>query len=463
MLHNILLIDDDAAFRASMSTFLSDEGFIVRSVASGEEGIALIRQKITAFSLALVDFHMPDMDGPETIRRIKEFDSNIPIFAFSGDDSVEAHNSSLESGAVFFIEKDIADAKLLGILHRSCREIERRIKPISISTHSENQKIIETIAMVGVSEAMAEVTRLVQKFGPSNDTVLIRGENGTGKEKIARAIHQFSPRRNKAFIAVNCAAIPENLIESELFGHEKGAFTGAMKNRKGHFEAADGGTIFLDEIGDMPRALQATLLRVLQEKTIVPVGSTETKKIDFRLIAATNAPLESLIARKSFREDLFFRLNVLPINIRPLRERPEDILVLAQAFLKQANVENNDNKILSEEMLVELKKLHWPGNVRELEHCIKFLAKLSNDKNLDVALLKTRGPLVSSNRQKADLITTRFNKQSDEKKSVLRALEEGGSIAGAARMLDISRSTVREKMKKHGIEMKRTTDEEVVL
>ncbi|MBL7545525.1 MAG: sigma-54-dependent Fis family transcriptional regulator [Bdellovibrionaceae bacterium] len=453
MKHTILLVDNDPAFRGTMAAFLEDEGFLVRPVASGDEGIALIRQKLISFSLALVDYHMPEIQGPETIRKLKELEPSLTVLALSGDDSIDAHNNSLNSGAVFFVEKDIGEAKFLGILHRACREVERRVKPVLVSTHSENQKLILSVGMIGVSESMAEVARLIQKFGPANDSVLIRGENGTGKEKVARAIHDHSARSKMPFIAVNCAAIPENLIESELFGHEKGAFTGAARSRKGHFEAASGGTIFLDEIGEMPKHLQATLLRVLQEKTITPVGSNETKKIDFRLISATNAPLEKLIVEKSFREDLFFRLNVLPIHIKPLRDRPEDIPALAQAFLERANAESGQNKILLESTAEELKKLSWPGNVRELEHCIRFLVNLSSEKHLDADLLKTRRDSLNTKIKPVDLETLKITQMNSEKSIVVKALEKSGSISGAARELGISRSTVRDKMKKHGIEI----------
>ncbi len=455
MKHNVLLIDDDIAFRETMSTFLSDEGFFVRAVSSGEDGIATVRQHLIPFSLALVDYHMPDLNGPETIRRLREIDSDLMIFAFSGDDSTYAYRQSLDSGAVFFIEKDMSDGKLLGLLHRSCIEIERKIKPVIISNHSENGKLIESIGMIGVSEAMAEVARLVIRFSQTSDSVLIRGENGTGKEKVAKAIHRLSARKDRPFIAVNCAAIPENLIESELFGHEKGAFTGAMKSRKGHFESANGGTIFLDEIGDMPKHLQASLLRVLQEKTITPVGSTESRKIDFRLISATNASLEKLISEKQFREDLFFRLNVLPITIKPLRERPEDIPILASAFLAKANQEMGQNKILLESLSEELKKLPWQGNVRELEHCIRFLANLSTGIYLDSNLIKPKKKNEARIDGLSDLNSLKAGHMSDEKKIVIKALEEGGTIAAAARKLNISRSTVREKLKKYGIEFKK--------
>lgn len=364
---------------------------------------------------------------------------------------------------MFFVEKDIAEAKFLGILHRACREVEKRTKPVVIAPHSENQKLIASVDMVGVSESMAEVARLILKFAPSNDSVLIRGENGTGKEKVARAIHNHSPRKNKPFIPVNCAAIPESLIESELFGHEKGAFTGAARSRKGHFESAHGGTIFLDEIGDMPKHLQTTLLRVLQEKSITPVGSTENRPVDFRLIAATNVPLENLIAEKKFREDLFFRLNVLPITIKPLREHPEDIPVLAQAFLQKANLEAADNKILLASTADELKKLSWPGNVRELEHCIRFLVNLSQGQYLDASLLKERQDTSLKKRKPMDLVTLRIDQMANEKSIVQKALEEGGNIAAASRILNISRSTVRDKMKKYGIEFKPSQNGEIEL
>lgn len=462
MNHNILLIDDDRSFRDSMSLFLKDEGFNVRAVANGDEAVALARQQIIPFSIALVDYHMPETSGIETIKGLRDADSKLQIFAFSGDDSVTAHNNSLESGAAFFIDKTISEAKLLGLLHRACKEVESKTKPITISSHSENQKLIESIGMIGVSESMADIAKLIHKIGPTNETVLIRGEHGTGKEKIAKAIHNHSVRKNQPYIAVNCAAIAPNLIESELFGHEKGAYTGAIKNRKGYFEAAHGGTIFLDEIGDLPKHLQATLLRVLQEKTVTPVGSNESKKIDFRLIAATNAPLEKLMAEKLFREDLFFRLNVFSINIKPLRERLEDIPILAQFFVDALNKDQTDKKTLLESTVEKLKKYSWTGNVRELEHFIHVLYQLSESKIIDDSPLdkKQKSP---AKLPAKDLQTVKANQMNDEKFLVLKVLEEAGSISGAARALNISRSTVREKMKKYGIQFNNNEPEGVTL
>ncbi len=325
MKHNILLIDDDPALRETMSGFLSDEGFYVKAVSSGAEGVALIRQQTIPFSLGFIDFHMPDMNGVEVIKQIRNYNSELSLLAFSGDDSIQVHNDTLDSGAIFFVPKETADEKLLGIVHRICKEVERKTKPLILSDESENCKLIQRVGMAGGSKQLAEVAKCILKIGPRAESVLIRGENGTGKEMIARAIHDHSPRRLQPFIAINCGAISENLIESELFGHEKGAFTGANEFKAGKFQAAHGGTIFLDEIGDMSLNLQVKLLRVIQEREITPVGSNNTKKIDVRIITATNAPLEDFIEQKLFREDLFYRINVLPITIPPLRERPEDI------------------------------------------------------------------------------------------------------------------------------------------
>lgn len=462
MKHHILLIDDDLAFRRSMSGFLKDEGFLVTDTDSGDEAIALTRQGVSQFSIALVDYHMPVLSGLETIKSLKLIDPNLIIFAFSGDDSVETYNSALESGAVFFIEKDIPNAKLLGLLHRACSDVEKRTKLVSVGDHTENQKLIEKIGMIGVSDSMAEVAKYILKFAPLTETVLIRGENGTGKEKVARALHVNSARSKQSFIAVNCAAIPENLIESELFGYEKGAFTGAMKNRIGHIEAAQGGTLFLDEIGDFPFHLQAKLLRVLQEKQITPVGSTESKKIDFRLITATNVNLEQAVQDGKFREDLYFRLNVLPINIPPLRDRPEDIAALAVHFLRKENLDTNQDKKLLSSSVDILKNLKWQGNVRELEHAIKHMVTMSSDDHLDVELLLKYKKM---NRQKMEspqtLVGFKSHVQVDEKNLVKKALESGGNVSAASRILNVSRPTLRAKMKKYQLFFEKITTGEV--
>lgn len=449
MRHNILLVDDDRTFLESMSLFLKNEGFHVYPLTNGDEAIALIRQGIISFSVALIDYHMPESSGPETIRSLRSMTSKLNIFAFSGDDSNFAYNNSLDSGATFFIEKTISDQKLIGLLLKACKEVESLLNPVVIVDQCENQKLIASIGMIGISNEMANIAKLIKKMAPTNETVLIRGEHGTGKEKIAKAVHQHSSRKDAPFIAVNCAAIAPNLIESELFGHEKGSYTGAMKSRKGYFEAANGGTIFLDEIGDLPKHLQATLLRVLQEKKVTPVGSNETRKVDFRLVAATNAPLEQLMKEKLFREDLFFRLNVFNIQLTPLRDRPSDILILAKYFVDSLNAEQKENKVLLASTVEKLKKLNWVGNVRELEHFMHVLYQLSDSEIIDDSPLDKKQAVELS--APATLEALKFSKMKDEKNIILKALTETGTILGASKMLNLSRSTIREKMRKYGI------------
>ncbi len=455
MRHNILLIDDNETFRKDTADVLEGEGFGVRHVESGEDAIALVRQQVVPFSIALVDHDMPGMNGPSTIEQIRKYNRELVIIGFSGHDTDEIHNQSVDSGAHFFISKDTSESRLLGILYRHCREIERKIKPLLVSSINENQKLIERLGMFGASEATADVCRLIEKFASSKENVLIRGENGTGKELVARALHQESSRKLMPFVAVNCAAVPAGLIESELFGHEKGAFTGANRARIGYFQAANGGTIFLDEIGELPLQIQATLLRVLQEKVVTPVGSNEIKKVDFRLIAATNANLEEMVREKRFREDLYYRLNVLPLIIRPLRERPEDIPALTTIFLRRANQAEGKNFSVLQSTVEELMKFQWPGNVRELEHCIRYLVNVSHGDFLDESFLNQKRLKTFGQATLTDLASFNSSKEHEEKRLVENALKRSGTIAGASRILGIARSSVREKMKKFKIEIRK--------
>lgn len=452
MKHNILLIDDEPSILTSMSGFLSDEGFFVKAVGSGSEGVALIRQKTIPVSLALIDYHMPYMNGVEVIKEIRKYNKDLSILAFSGDDSIQVHNESLDSGAIFFVSKETADAKLLGIIHRICKEIERNTKPLQISNPSKNFKMLEELGIIGASDKMAEVGKLIHKYGPTDETVLIRGENGTGKELVAKALHQNSKRALQRFIAINSTAIPENLIESELFGHEKGAFTGANNVKVGKFQAANGGTIFFDEIGDMPLHLQAKLLRVIQEREITPVGSNVSKKVDVRILAATNAPLEDLIQKRLFREDLFYRLNVLPIKVPPLRERSEDIPYLVEYFLSEANQRAHKSTQILESSIEALVKLKWPGNVRELQNEILRLVNSSegpflNLKDLSHQLSENKIPTIKTK----DYDSLKFKNHIAEKQLIEEALKKSANPSAAARLLGMKRSTFRDKLKKFGI------------
>lgn len=457
MKHYILFIDDNEKLLQSMQDFFDREGFIGKCVSTGHEGIALVRQKVFPFSVALVDYHLPDMNGAQVIARLREYDPDLIALGFSDDKSDPVHNMALDSGAISFINKDAGDPKLLGILHRHCREYERRKKPLTITTKSENQKLIDLMGMAGCSNDLAENARLAIKYAESDGTVLIRGENGTGKELIARAIKNHSRRRLMPYIIVNCAAIPVNLIESELFGHRKGAFTGATHDKAGKFSAANGGTIFLDEIGELDPNIQAALLRVLQDRTFIPLGSNETEKVDVRVIAATNAPLEDLMERSNFRKDLYFRLNVLPLYIKPLRERPEDIPYLVDHFMKKFNRSAEFDKIILESDVEKLARMSWPGNVRQLEHAIQFMFAVSDARELDFSRLDDLAPLTKKSRPATsvhdDFDAVDAANDQTERKTIIKALERNGSVNAAAKDLRISRSTLRDKIKRLGIEI----------
>jgi DNA-binding NtrC family response regulator len=453
MKHGILLVDDDKNFLDSMSSFLKKEGYTVIACQSGDEAVAIIRQGLYPISIALVDYHMPEVSGAEVISKISAVNTNIVVYALSGDDSTEVFDKTLSSGANFFIPKNIGNLKLVSVLERAIREVEKKIKPIIIHSHNDNQSLIQSIGVVGVSESMAKVAHLVHRFAKSHESVLIRGQHGTGKESIARAIHCLSSRTNRPFVVVNCGSIPENLIESELFGHEKGSFTGATKTRKGHFESANGGTIFLDEIGELPKHVQTSLLRVLQQKEIMPVGSSEVRPVDFRLVAATNANLEKMMTNNTFREDLFFRLNVLPINMPLLSERIEDIPILAQHFLNQMNQEYKDNKIILNSTVETLKKLPWVGNVRELENVIKHIYQMSTDKTIDDSYINqaVQSSLQISASKEDNQLFSKHKKSINEKQIIVRALEQAGSVNGASKILNLARTTLRDKMRKYNV------------
>ncbi len=464
MKHSILFIDDNESLRESMSVFFEREGFNSKCAADGEGGIALVRQNVSHFSIALVDYHLPDMNGAQVTARIRELDSDIIILGFSDDKTDPVHNEALAAGALIFVNKDASDAKLLGILHRHCQEYERRNKPLTITTRSANQKLISALGMVGCSNHLAQISRDVFKYALTTSTVFIRGENGTGKEMIARAVHNLSDRRNMPFIPVNCATISKDLIAKELFGHVKGAFTGAVENSSGKFQAANHGTIFLDEIGELSSDAQAALLRVLQDKTLMPVGSNKTQTVDVRVVTATNAPIEKMIEANEFRIDLFQRLNVLPIRLNPLRERPEDIPYLVEHFMGQENKKGSAKKMILESDVEKLKALPWLGNVRELGHAIEYLFTVCDGDRLDISRLKNWNDNLSKQRSLSspgdirNLGATIKEREVEEIKSSLR---NQGSVVGAARRLGISRGALRAKIEKYGIEIEKFTKEKL--
>ncbi|WP_447977397.1 sigma-54-dependent transcriptional regulator [Candidatus Nitrospira bockiana] len=363
----ILIVDDEVAILNALSPILEDEGYQVTVAKSGSEALKIIVTE--APDLVLLDIWMPEMDGLETLKRAREQMPKLLVVMMSGHGSIETAVKAVKLGAYDYIEKPLS---LENVTLRIRHALDQR------RLEEENQtlrtKVERRFELVGVSPVMQHLRQLIATAGPTNGRVLISGENGTGKELVARAIHTASPRRDRPFVAVNCAAIPENLIESELLGHERGAFTGATVQKRGQFEQADGGTLFLDEIGDMSLNTQAKVLRVLQEQQFTRVGGTKVIKVDVRVIAASNKNLAQEIEKGNFRDDLFYRLNVLPIEVPPLRERRDDIPLLVRHFI-QIHAEEQGLKVkeVAPEAMEVLKNYDWPGNIRELRNLIERL------------------------------------------------------------------------------------------
>ena len=389
MAESILIVDDEEAILNSLSRVLEDEGYDVMVAKTGGE--ALKRMTGEPPDLVLLDIWMPEMDGLETLRRAREQSPRLHVMMMSGHGSIETAVKAIKLGAYDYIEKPLSlENVTLRVRHALA---QHRLEEENISLRAKVERRFE---LVGASSAMQRLRELIDTAGPTNGRVLISGENGTGKELVARAIHAQSPRRDKQFVAVNCAAIPENLIESELFGHERGAFTGATVQKRGQFEQADCGTLFLDEIGDMSLNTQAKVLRVLQEQQFTRVGGVKVIKVDVRVIAASNKNLVQEIEKGHFRDDLFYRLNVLPMEVPPLRERREDVPLLARHFL-QTHAEEQGLKVkeVTPEALDVLKQYEWPGNIRELRNLIERLMIMVPGPIIDgshaVLFLQSRG------------------------------------------------------------------------
>ena len=363
----ILVIDDEAAIRDSLRMILEYEHYEFTGAASGQDGIAQVQRDRP--DLVLLDIKMPGMDGMETLRKLHAIDATLPVVMISGHGTTATAVEAIRSGATDFLDKPLSSERVIVTIQNTLKQSELRQENRELKLAMEARYEI-----VGNSPALRRVLEAVQRAAPTNATVMLLGESGVGKELVARTIHRNSPRAGQRFIQVNCAAIPEELIESELFGHEKGSFTGATEKQIGKFEQADRGTIFLDEVGDMSPKTQAKVLRVLQEQEVERLGSARTIKVDVRVIAATNKNLEEAIARGEFREDLFFRLNVIPIQVPPLRERREDIPLLVQHFAKGTSEEHNlKPKRFDPRATEALQRYRWRGNIRELRNTVERL------------------------------------------------------------------------------------------
>ena len=453
---SILVIDDKDAMRKMMSQTLAEEGYAVETAATGPEGIEKAKQK--PFDLVITDLKMPEMDGLTVLSALREINGDMAVIVMTAYGTIETAVSAMKNGAIDFLTKPFDTEQMLVLVDKALQS--QRIV-------AENEMLREELGIrlgmgeiIGRNEKIIEVMSLVHKVAFSDTSVLLQGESGTGKELFARAIHNLSPRKSKPFIAINCAAIPRELLENELFGSERGAYTGSVARKIGKFEIADEGTVFLDEIGDMEIALQAKLLRVLQERTIERLGGTRTTKIDTRVIAASNTDLKELIAQKKFREDLYYRLSVFPITIPPLRDRRDDIPELAEFFIRRYCREMNKKPMaLSAEALALMEKYHWPGNVRELENTIERAIILTDGRKIRPEHIAIR---LSSNteihmREGAGLkeIGTHAQGQA-ERAAIIRVLNQvRGNKRRCAQILKIDYTTLFDKIKKYEIDAKR--------
>ncbi len=450
----ILVVDDEKNIRGSLEGILKDEGYRVRGIATGEELLKQVGQAVP--DLVILDVWLPGMDGLQTLEEVKRLHPELPVIMISGHSTVEAAVKATKLGAYDFIEKPLSLEKTV-LAVRNALDRQR----LELENRALRQTLEQRYEIVGESPTIQALRAQIQSAAPSHGRVLIRGESGTGKELIARAIHRQSLRRDKPFVEVNCAAIPDELIESELFGHEKGAFTGATTKRRGKFELADGGTIFLDEVGDMSLKTQAKVLRVLQEQTFERVGGTETLSVDVRVIAASNKALEEEIQKGTFREDLFYRLNVIPFEVPPLRERREDLPLLAAHFLRLFSEEyGKREKSLSPGAMDLLLQHPWPGNVRELRNVMeRMVIMVQGDTIQDSDLGPSLRARPAAAEAPADQVmewdgTLREARERFERQYILRRLGEANwNITRTAERLGIERSNLHRKLKAYEIEL----------
>ena len=458
----ILIVDDEPGVRSALTGVLHDEGYAVEAVSSGEA--CLDRVTRGSIDLIVLDVWLPGLDGLATLARLRERQVDAQIVLISGHGNIESAVRAIKLGAFDFVEKPLSLEKTVLVIRNALRQ--RRLEA---ENRALRAKVDRTQTMVGESHAIRQLREQVAMAAPTNGRVLIYGENGTGKELVARTIHTLSRRRAAAFVEVNCAAIPEELIESELFGHVRGAFTGAVADRRGKFEAADGGTIFLDEIADMTLKTQAKVLRVLQEQTLEPVGGTQRIKLDARVLAATNKDLQAEIRAGRFREDLYFRLNVIPIFVPPLRDRQEDVPVLADHFMAEfAREYGRRAKALEPEARRVLEQYAWPGNVRELRNVIeRLMIMVPGDviSAIDLGFLDAGGVVRPTEAAPVtERLTLHEARERFERDLILRTLaEQQGNMSRTAEVLGVERSNLYRKMKTFGIAPSRRADDDAVI
>jgi two-component system nitrogen regulation response regulator NtrX len=457
---SILIVDDEPGVRSALGGVLRDEGYNVDAVDSGEACLDRLSRRV--FDVVVLDVWLPGMDGLATLARMRERQVDAQVVIISGHGSVESAVRAIKMGAFDFVEKPLSLEKTVLVVRNALRQRHLEAENLALRARVDAQH-----TMVGESAGMMRLREQVAMAAPTNGRVLIFGENGTGKELVARNIHALSLRRSGPFVEVNCAAIPEELIESELFGHVRGAFTGAVADRRGKFELAHGGTIFLDEIGDMSLKTQAKVLRVLQEQVMEAVGGSTRIRVDARVLAATNKDLRGEIRAGRFREDLYFRLNVVPISVPPLRERRDDIPVLADHFMAMlAREYGRRAKRFEPEAIDALQRYGWPGNVRELRNVIeRLMIMVPGDRVTSRDLLfldQSAGVTIATDGATEPLMPLHHARDDFERQYILRALAaHHGNISRTAEALGVERSNLYRKMRSFGIAPKRVEEEEI--
>ena len=448
---SVLVVDDESGILDTLRILLRNEGFEVTTAQGGKAGLEQIRSG--NHDIILSDVRMPQVSGLDILQAAREQDPMTPVILMTAQASLQSAIAAVNSGAFHYIQKPFSNDELVTILRRACEFRAVRVENKQLKQEIRRRERAGTTVTrpIGKSKRFLEVLKLAEHVAPTDSTVLIQGESGTGKEVVARYIHNLSTRSDGPFLSINCGALPENLLESELFGHVKGSFTGAVRDKQGLFAVARGGSFFLDEVGEMPPSLQVKLLRVIQEREVIPVGATEAIPVDVRILAATNRDLEEETRRGNFRSDLFYRLNVIAVNLPPLRERRDDLLSLIELFLDNMGRETGgEPKALSQDALDAVTVYEWPGNVRELENALEHAVVLNKGNLIEAGALPER----ITKRKKEPLVAERSYKNPTleviERAYIMYVLQaEGGNKTRAAEVLGIDPSTLYRKLSRY--------------
>ncbi len=448
---SVLVVDDESGILDTLRILLRNEGFEVTTAQGGKAGLEQIRSG--NHDIILSDVRMPQVSGLDILQAARDQDPMTPVILMTAQASLQSAIAAVNSGAFHYIQKPFSNDELVTILRRACEFRAVRVENKQLKQEIRRRERAGTTVTrpIGKSKRFLEVLKLAEHVAPTDSTVLIQGESGTGKEVVARYIHNLSTRSDGPFLSINCGALPENLLESELFGHVKGSFTGAVRDKQGLFAAARGGSFFLDEVGEMPPSLQVKLLRVIQEREVIPVGATEAIPVDVRILAATNRDLEEEVRRGNFRSDLFYRLNVIAVNLPPLRERRDDLISLIELFLEDMGRETGgEPKALSQDALDAVTVYEWPGNVRELENALEHAVVLNKGNLIEAGALPER----ITKRKKEPLVAERSYKNPTleviERAYIMYVLQaEGGNKTRAAEVLGIDPSTLYRKLSRY--------------